>query len=57
MFDFAGTAVVMGNATDAIKARGYLRTGTNDEEGLARAIERYALLKHKGHEGHKGKTR
>jgi Cof subfamily protein (haloacid dehalogenase superfamily) len=43
MLDFAGTAVVMGNATDAIKQRGYLRTGTNDEEGLARAIERYVL--------------
>jgi hypothetical protein len=38
MLDFAGTAVVMGNATDALKARGYHVTGTNDEGGLARAI-------------------
>ena len=40
MLDFAGTAVVMDNATDALKARGYLRTGSNDEGGLADAIRR-----------------
>src|SRR5262249_36280682 len=33
MLDFAGTAVVMGNATDAIKARGYEVTRSNDEGG------------------------
>ena len=38
MLDFAGTAYVMGNATDAIKSRGYRVTGTNDEGGLATAI-------------------
>jgi len=43
MLDFAGTAVVMGNATDALKERGYRLTGTNDEGGLAAAIRRYAL--------------
>ena len=43
MLDFAGTAVVMGNAADAIKQRRYLSTGTNDEGGLATAIRRYAL--------------
>jgi Cof subfamily protein (haloacid dehalogenase superfamily) len=43
MLDFAGTAVAMGNATDAIKARGYHLTGTNDEAGLASAIRRHAL--------------
>src|SRR6266850_922153 len=37
MLDYAGTAVVMGNATDALKARGYTVTGTNDEGGLASA--------------------
>ena len=42
MLDFAGTAVVMGNATDAVK-RGRTVTGTNDEAGLADAIRRYAL--------------
>ncbi len=38
MLDFAGTAFVMGNATDALKARGYRPTGSNDEGGLAVAI-------------------
>jgi Cof subfamily protein (haloacid dehalogenase superfamily) len=38
MLDFAGTAYVMGNATDALKSRGYRATGTNDEGGLATAI-------------------
>jgi Cof subfamily protein (haloacid dehalogenase superfamily) len=38
MLDFAGAAYVMGNATDALKARGYRQTGTNDEGGLASAI-------------------
>jgi Cof subfamily protein (haloacid dehalogenase superfamily) len=43
MLDFAGTAVAMGNATEAIKARGYHVTDSNDDGGLATAIERYAL--------------
>lgn len=38
MLDFAGTAFVMGNATDAVKSRGYRVTGTHDEGGLAAAI-------------------
>jgi Cof subfamily protein (haloacid dehalogenase superfamily) len=45
MLEFAGTAVVMGNATEAVKkARPLFHvTGTNDEEGLAEAIRRFAL--------------
>jgi Cof subfamily protein (haloacid dehalogenase superfamily) len=43
MLDFAGTAVVMGNATDAIKRRGYWVTETNDQGGLASAIRLHAL--------------
>ena len=38
MLDFAGTAYLMGNATAALKARGYRATGSNDEGGLAAAI-------------------
>ncbi|MCC7417307.1 MAG: HAD family phosphatase [Acidobacteria bacterium] len=38
MLAFAGTAVVMGNATGAMKALGYRVTGTNDEGGLAAAV-------------------
>jgi Cof subfamily protein (haloacid dehalogenase superfamily) len=41
MLDYAGTAVVMGNATDALRARGYILTGSNDEDGLASAIRRF----------------
>jgi Cof subfamily protein (haloacid dehalogenase superfamily) len=43
MLDFAGTAVVMANATNALKSRGYHLTGSNDEAGLAEAIRRHAL--------------
>lgn len=42
MLDFAGTAVVMGNAAEDVR-RGRVVTGTNDEGGLADAIRRYAL--------------
>ena len=41
MLEYAGTAVVMGNATDDLKSRGYALTGTNDEGGLATAIRRF----------------
>jgi hydroxymethylpyrimidine pyrophosphatase-like HAD family hydrolase len=43
MLDFAGTAVVMGNASDAVKSRGYQLTGTNDEGGLADAVRLHVL--------------
>jgi 5-amino-6-(5-phospho-D-ribitylamino)uracil phosphatase len=38
MLDYAGTAFVMGNATDALKSRGYRLTGTHDAGGLAEAV-------------------
>jgi Cof subfamily protein (haloacid dehalogenase superfamily) len=38
MLEFAGTAVLMGNASDALKGRGFRLTGSNDENGLATAI-------------------
>ncbi|AVK64346.1 Cof-type HAD-IIB family hydrolase [Lactobacillus sp. CBA3606] len=43
MFDFAGTAVAMGNGSAAAKAHANHVTGTNDADGLAAAIQRYAL--------------
>jgi Cof subfamily protein (haloacid dehalogenase superfamily) len=43
MLEFAGTAVVMGNASDAVKASGFRLTGSNDEDGLAAAIQALAL--------------
>jgi len=38
MLEFAGTAVVMGNAAPELKARGFRLTGTNDDDGLAAAV-------------------
>jgi hydroxymethylpyrimidine pyrophosphatase-like HAD family hydrolase len=43
MLDYAAVAFLMGNATGALKERGYRVTGSNDEGGLATAI-RSALL-------------
>ena len=41
MLDFAGTAVVMGNAADGLKTRGYELTASNDEGGLAVAVRKH----------------
>jgi Cof subfamily protein (haloacid dehalogenase superfamily) len=43
MLEFAGMPVVMGNAVPELKTAGWPVTGTNDEAGLAAAIERFAL--------------
>ncbi len=43
MFGKAGFAVAMGNASEAVKRAAQAITLTNDEDGLAVAIERYAL--------------
>jgi Cof subfamily protein (haloacid dehalogenase superfamily) len=43
MLEFAGTPVVMGNAVDGLRSRGWHLTTHNDDAGLARAIERFAL--------------
>ncbi len=45
MLEFAGTPVVMGNATGELKARGWAVTSTNDDGGVARAIETFVLEK------------
>jgi len=39
MLEFAGLAVLMGNAADALKSRGYRVTASNDDGGLAIAID------------------
>lgn len=39
MLDIAGIPVVMGNAAPEMKTRGYLETASNDDHGVARAIE------------------
>ncbi|MED5377351.1 MAG: HAD hydrolase family protein [Acidobacteriota bacterium] len=43
MLELAGIPVVMGNATPGLKKPGWIQTDTNDEEGLAKAIIKYAL--------------
>jgi Cof subfamily protein (haloacid dehalogenase superfamily) len=43
MLTFAGIPVVMGNSVPELKAFGWHETGTNDENGVARAIEHFAL--------------
>ena len=43
MLEFAGTAVVMGNGSEELKTRGWAVTATNDECGLAHAVETFIL--------------
>ena len=43
MLEYAGTAVVMANAVEGLKVRGWHMTGHQDEAGLAEAIRRFAL--------------
>jgi Cof subfamily protein (haloacid dehalogenase superfamily) len=43
MLQFAGVPVVMGNAVEALRHRGWHETATHDEAGVAQAIRRLAL--------------
>jgi 5-amino-6-(5-phospho-D-ribitylamino)uracil phosphatase len=43
MLEFAGISYVMGNASDAMKSRGFRLTASNDEDGLALAIREHVL--------------
>ena len=43
MLDFAGIPVVMGNGVPELKDRGWHVTHSNDENGVAAAIERFVL--------------
>jgi Cof subfamily protein (haloacid dehalogenase superfamily) len=43
MLSYAGYPVVMGNATEELKSAGWPITATNDEDGVAKAIERFIL--------------
>ena len=46
MLEFAGHPVVMGNAVDGLRARGWHLTGHQDEAGVAQAIDRFVLDRH-----------
>jgi Cof subfamily protein (haloacid dehalogenase superfamily) len=39
MLEYAGIPVLMGNASDDLKSRGWMQTRSNDESGVAAAIE------------------
>lgn len=43
MFKRSGFSIAMGNASDDVKAQANVSTDTNEEEGFARAIERFIL--------------
>jgi Cof subfamily protein (haloacid dehalogenase superfamily) len=43
MLAFAGIPVVMGNGVPELKTYGWHETGSNDEDGVAAAIEQFAL--------------
>ena len=43
MLEFAGRPVVMGNAVEALKMRGWAETARHDEAGVAAAIRRFVL--------------
>ena len=43
MLEFAGTPVVMANAVEPLKVRGFHQTGGQDEAGVAQAIHRLVL--------------
>ena len=43
MLEYAGHPVVMGNAVDGLRSRGWHVTGDQNDAGLAQAIERFVL--------------
>jgi Cof subfamily protein (haloacid dehalogenase superfamily) len=43
MLEFAGVPVIMGNAVDGLRHRGWHETSTHDEAGVAQAIWRLAI--------------
>jgi Cof subfamily protein (haloacid dehalogenase superfamily) len=45
MLEFAGTPVIMANAVEALRGRGFNETGHQDDAGVAAAIERFALAR------------
>ena len=43
MLEFAGLGIAMGNASDYVKSLANAVTASNEEDGVARAIEKYIL--------------
>jgi hydroxymethylpyrimidine pyrophosphatase-like HAD family hydrolase len=44
MFDFAGTAVAMGNGSALAKQHATLTTTSNDEDGIAAALHQLRII-------------
>lgn len=43
MLEYAGLPVIMGNAVDALRGRGWMETSGHDEAGVAAALRRHVL--------------
>ena len=43
MLAYAGLSVAMGNASDAVKEAADVVTATNDDFGVAKALEKYVI--------------
>ena len=43
MLESAGLGIAMANAPDVVKMKSRATTASNDEDGVAQAIERYLL--------------
>ncbi|KRN28713.1 HAD superfamily hydrolase [Lactobacillus selangorensis] len=46
MFDYAGTAVAMGNGSEAAKAHADYITASNDDDGIAKALDQLVFAQH-----------
>ena len=44
MLEYAGLGVAMGNAPDNVKSHAGFITGSNDEDGVAEAVEKFVLM-------------
>jgi hypothetical protein len=43
MFERSGFSIAMGNASDEVKARAHVTTDSYNDEGFAKAIERFIV--------------
>lgn len=43
MFRKSGFSIAMGNASDAVKAKADVETDSNDNEGFAKAVQKFLL--------------
>jgi hypothetical protein len=43
MLAYAGCPVVMGNASEELRSMGWPMTSSNDEDGVAQAIDKFIL--------------